>query len=241
MIELAKSIGKSFLDLVYPPICLNCHEMLGDSTAKLCPSCMQLLIVIDPATRCPYCFSPKFNPHTDSSCVDCRKQACVIDRIGAVFDYEGPAATLVKRMKYGGQFYLSKGIGAYMTAQFLALDWPIPDLIVPMPMSRLRKFERGYNQSELIAGVMGGLLNCQVVSVLKRSSGDFSQAGLNHEQRVQLKSDAFSLINETDLYDKTVLLVDDVMTTGSSLRCCAEVLRRAYPEKIYALTFCRAI
>ena len=126
-----------------------------------------------------------------------------------------------------------------MAVQFLSLDWPIPDFVIPMPMSRLRKIERGYNQSELLAESLAQLIHRPICKGLKRKSGDFSQAGLDHSQRLNLKNDSFFVKNGEQLYDKIVLLVDDVMTTGSSLNCCAEALIPAFPQEIYALTFCR--
>ena len=107
-------------------------------------------------------------------------------------------------------------------------------------MARLRKFERGYNQSKLIADVLGDILKCPVQDVLKRRSGDFSQAGLSHQQRLELDADAIILKGSPDLYEKHILLVDDVMTTGSSLCCCAEVLRGCCPSNINAITICKA-
>jgi predicted amidophosphoribosyltransferase len=78
--------------------------------------------------------------------------------------------------------------------------------------------------------------------VLKRRSGDFSQAGLNHHQRLQLMQDeAIYLRDGVKLHDQTILLIDDVMTTGRSLQCCAKALFEGYPSELYALTFCRAV
>lgn len=241
MIPLIKNVGRSFLNLVYPPLCLHCRELLGTEDPLFCSSCLQLLTPIEPAERCPCCFSCEFNPEIERVCHRCRIQQTFLKSIGAVFDYEGPAGSLVRQMKYGGQFYLAKGAGAFLAMQFLRLDWPLPDLIVPMPISFLRRVERGYNQSLLLAQSLGKILNRPVDSVLKRRSGDFSQAGLSHEQRLQLSHQSFSCQKGLKLYDKTILLVDDVMTTGSSLRSCAEALVSACPNDIYALTLCRAI
>jgi competence protein ComFC len=178
----------------------------------------------------------------DACCRECRRQPPITERAAAVFDYMGPAATFVKQMKYGGLSYLAQGGGAYMAMQMIKLDWPLPDLIIPMPMPSLKRLERGYNQSALLAESLGKLIGRPVKDIIKRSNGDYSQAGLNHQQRLMLKNDRFKLIKkEIKLYDQNILLVDDVMTTGRSLYCCAEALSAAYPAKIYALTLCRAI
>lgn len=234
-------LGQSFLDLLYPPLCLHCNEGLDRSNPVFCRLCLELLSSINPVDRCPYCFSADFSAEGQQCCLRCSKSPPVLDRMAAVFDYEGPASSLVKAFKYGGQSYLAKGAGAFLAAQFFQLDWPMPDVIIPMPMATLRRIERGYNQSLLLADSLGVILNRPVLDLLKRQSGEFSQAGLTHAQRMQLKSDSFSVKRDLKLYDQCVLLVDDVMTTGSSLNCCAEALRVAYPAKIHGLTLCRAI
>lgn len=165
----------------------------------------------------------------------------MIHRIASAFDYEGPAATLIKKLKYGRQPYLAEGAGAFLAAQFIHLEWPLPDVIIPMPMAALRKFDRGYNQSLLLAQVVGRLLNRPILDLLKRRSGDFSQAGLSRKQRQGLGENAITLKPTDKLRDKSILLIDDVMTTGSSLHRCAEALAGGHPENIYAITVCRAI
>lgn len=107
-------------------------------------------------------------------------------------------------------------------------------------MAPLRLLERGYNQSRLLAQALGKILDRPVLDVLGRRSGDFCQAGLSYQQRMKLGSDAFYLKKMPTLRDKTILLADDVMTTGSSLQRCGEALQGLYPEHIYALTVCRA-
>lgn len=238
---LAKVV-KSFSDLLYPPLCIHCEQSLEERSLIFCQSCLKLLQIIDPKTRCPYCFSFEFDPENQFCCTPCRQKPQLLHRIAAVFDYEGPATTLIKQMKYGGQPHLAEGAGAFLAAQFVELNWPMPDFVIPMPMASLRKIERGYNQSELLAEVFARFIDRPMLDILKRKGGEFSQAGLNHQQRLQLSSDAFSLRKRhADIKDKCLLLIDDVMTTGSTLRRCAEALLETYPDQIYGLTVCRAM
>lgn len=144
-------------------------------------------------------------------------------------------------MKYGDQPHLAKGAGAFLAMQFIQLQWPIPDLVIPVPMSFTHWFDRGYNQSELLARQFAQIIGVPCQNGLKRHSGDYSQAGLTLTQRKELNSERFCLRENQNLTDKTILLVDDVMTSGSTLRKCAEVLFEMYPQSIYALTFCRAL
>lgn len=237
--DFLKTIGESILDLLYPPLCLHCDSLLQYKESLLCHHCLSLMTLIEPQERCPTCFSSAITPPATTCCNACQKNPPQTTQIAASFDYEGPAATMVKMMKYGGQSYLANGAAGYLAAQFVRLEWPMPDLIIPMPMPILRRLERGYNQSLLLAQAFGKLIDRPVANILKRRSGDFSQAGLNHQQRLQLRREAFSLKKEIKLYDKNLLLIDDVMTTGKSVGCCAEVLWETYPAGIYALTLCR--
>lgn len=236
-----KRVVKSFLDLVYPPLCLHCKATLEHENPVFCNDCLQLMTPVDPSERCPYCFSFEFSSLTEKCCRRCIENPLLFDRIAAVFDYEGPPATLVKQLKYGGQIHLAHGGGAYLAAQFITLGWPIPDVVVPMPASRLKRLERGYNQSALLAEAFAEIIGRPVTDIMHRKSGDFSQAGLDFEQRLKLQSSTFDVKPNVKLHGKTVLLIDDVMTTGTTLKCCAEALRLAFPKQIYALTVCRAI
>jgi competence protein ComFC len=235
-----KTICHAFVNLIYPPLCLHCKESVLNTDVLLCQNCLQLLELIDPSERCPHCFSIDFSPE-NRLCFDCLKKPPLLNGIAAAFDYLGPAATLIKKLKYGDLTYLSKGCGAYLAAQFLQLNWPYPDVIIPMPISISHLMERGFNQSLLLSRDLSKILNCPVEESLIRESGDYSQAGLSRKQRQLLDGAAFFLKPNVDYCGKTLLLIDDVMTTGSSLRRCAEVLMETGPSQIYGLTFCRAI
>lgn len=240
-LTIFNQLGKSFVDFIYPPICLHCNETLEAGHLLFCLYCSQQLEMIDATLRCPFCFSSDINRDTQTCCGPCEGKPRIIQRMASVFDYEGASSTLIKHLKYGGKSYLANGGGAYLAAQFFALDWPMPDLIIPMPMSRLRKWERGYNQSELLATTCAKLIGCGISHSLKRKGGDFSQAGLDHQQRIKLSSDSFFVADKEALYNKSILLIDDVMTTGTSLNCCADALMAAFPKSIHALTLCRTL
>jgi len=235
-----KRIAQSFLNLIYPPLCLHCRRGLLNPQHLLCEDCLFILELIDPCTRCSFCFSADCETEL-RLCPECQKRRSILDGIGAAFDFAGPAASLIKKMKYSNMPYLNKGVAAYMAAQFCRLEWPMPDVIIPVPISLTHLFSRGYNQSALLAESLASLLNRRYCEVLKRKSGDYSQAGLDREQRMALDGEKFICRQGYDLQDKTILLVDDVMTTGSTLRRCAEALQSGYPNNIYALVFCRAL
>ncbi len=231
----------SILSLLYPPLCLHCRESLEKGNPIFCKGCLEQLELIDPTSRCVVCFST-INQTVGKVCPRClHKGQRTISQLAAVFDYMGPASTLIKCLKYSQQPYLAKGAGAFLVAQWVRLEWPLPDLIVPVPMAFTHWLERGYNQSALLAEIVAEALDRPLAEPLKRSSGDYRQAALNQQQRKKLTASRFHLNPKISLLDKTILLIDDVMTTSTTLEQCAQVLLEGHPKRIYGLTVCKAL
>lgn len=233
---------EAFLDLVYPPVCHSCESPLEEGYAILCPYCLDQLEKIDPKERCPLCFSQDIE-QVGWPCKCCRRDPPPFNRLLSVFDYEGPAGALVRKLKYSNQRYLVEGMAAHMVEVLLTHQETLPDLLIPIPITWIRSFERGYNQSALLAEEMSTLLNCPYQDRLGRRLGDFSQAGLTKKERLTLSPDAFFLrssllSNNISLRGKHILLVDDVFTTGTTLKRASEALAAEYPASITCLTFC---
>jgi ComF family protein len=228
------------LNFIYPALCLHCEaENRNEQSNVLCASCASLLSLLELEGRCRYCFTDH-NLFYPTLCEHCTARESSLSYAASAIDYLGPGVTLTKALKYRNSPHLAQGAAGLMVAQFTRLQWPFPDLIVPVPIPWLRRLERGYNQSELLAIEMAKMLGCEWRDCLKRHSGEYSQAALSKEQRRQLTAESFLLRKKQNLQGLTLLLVDDVLTTGTTLQRCAEVLQEALPKKIYALTLCKA-
>lgn len=228
--------------LLYPPVCLECSETVRKGSDLFCDECQELLSVIEPCERCLYCFSQANLHPTQQICRKCFRDPPLFNRVGSVFDYYGPAQTLIKHLKYANRPYLADGAGAFLAYQFYQLKWPKPDYIIPVPLSVTHLMTRGYNQAELLAKSLGKLLDCPVQNVLKRQNGKLNQTSLDRTHRILLEEGTFYLKRNSHLIrDQRLLLIDDVMTTGTTLNRCAEALMEQCPNGIYALTFCRAL
>lgn len=238
--EWKQALQKSLLHLAYPTRCLHCHTLLPPEPLVLCSACASLLDLVSLHERCPICFN-YLEEESGAPCEECCQYPSLYLRRAAAFDYEGPAVSLVKRLKYARQPYLAQGMAAFLVAQFDQLQWPMPDALVPVPLSFTHWLERGYNQSALLAEEMGRLLQRPVWHVLKRRSGDFSQAALTLEQRKALDGKCFKRKSTYSLQGKVLLVIDDVMTSGLTLQRCAEALNEGIPAALYALTFCRTL
>jgi len=233
MITVTK-LKHSLLSFLFPPLCLSCEELVDSSNLLLCNHCASQLELIEPVSRCPKCFSSE-----RYKCSYCARTRHPFSGIAASFEYVGPAATLIKKMKYGGLSYLAKTFAACLVTQMERLDWPTPDVIVPVPISFDRKLQRGFNQSVLIAEALSLLINVPTKDVLIRSMGEYSQSGLTNHQRKNLKKNHFYLRKNPQIQDKIILLIDDVATTGKTLEICGEALLEGYPSKLYGLTVCK--
>jgi competence protein ComFC len=227
----------AFVHLIYPALCIHCSQNTVHYRRLICEECKALFTLIDPLERCPRCFIAL--PENGSlSCERCGEQRNPFKGLAAAFDHIGPAASFISALKYGGRFKLAKDAAAFMLVQFSRLHWPMPDAIVPVPQSFSRWMMRGYNQSHLIAQEFGKMIERPVYDLLKKKSGDFSQTGLNRQQRSQLSSDSFRWKKPKNVSDKTLLVIDDVMTTSATLRHCGAVLQEGFPKCLYGLTFC---
>ena len=231
-------IKQSFLSLLFPPLCLSCEEPMHSPDHLFCDLCSSLLELIDPTLRCPRCFSLDYSP-LKRKCARCSHIRHPFSGIAAAFEYTGPAAALVKKMKYGGLSYLAKTFAACLITQLDQLNWPSPDIIVPVPSSLDRKFQRGFNQSALLAREVALLLNISFQEPLTKPMGNYSQAGLRIQQRKQLNNTQFFLKKKTRIQDKIILVIDDVTTTGKTLEQCGNALLEGCPGKLYGLTVCK--
>ncbi len=234
---MLKSIG----DIIYPRYCLHCNEKLTPDypAPYLCLTCTELLDPLLPEGRCTRCFHKDYHK-SKQLCARCLKTPSPFDKSIGLFEYYGPAATLVKKLKYSYKPDLAEGMGAYMAARYLQLGYPKPDVIIPVPITISHWIIRSYNQSDLLARSLGSLLRCPVDNVLTRDNLDLSQAGLSHTQRLALSNKSFRIKKGKKIEGKILLLIDDVSTTGATLHRCGEALLEKGPSKLLSMSFCLA-
>ena len=205
-----------------------------------CEVCSDTFSLLDASSYCPYCFSKDYSSQKQL-CARCIKQPPLYNGVASAVLHEGVGANLVYRLKYCGQAGLVEGMASFMVLQWHKLGWPIPDVIVPAPIPRVRKWSRGYNQSFLLAQELGNMLGCPVADALKRRSGDLPQTAISGKERTRITNKSVSLRGGKLEREKVILMVDDVLTTGTTLRRCAEALFESYPSKLYAMTFSAAL
>jgi len=226
-----KKTGRGAANALLPQDCFLCAAPAGNSL--LCPSCIASLPRLTPE-RCPVCALP--TPGA-AVCGACLKQAPHFDATQAVFRYEFPVDRLVQSLKYAHRL-----AGADFLGRALAQS-PVPfrpDLILPVPLAPARLAERGFNQALEIARPLARLLGVPLeIDRIHRRRDTAPQASLPWKERKQNIHHAFEC--ELDLAGKTVLAVDDVMTTGATLEELARMLKAHGAVRVETLVLARAL
>lgn len=201
-----------------------------------CADCLTAMQRLDPNERCTHCFH--LLEESGPTCPEC-KSACTRLRIGAVFNYDSPASVLIKQLKYGAREELAPLMASWMIVQLRDLDFPWPDALVSVPQSLPRRLVRGYNPSSQLASAMGRLMGIPLIRPLRRAWTATPQSGKNATDRTRLPQE-FTLRSHDSIAEKNLLIIDDVITTGSTLSRCCEALEPSFPASIHGLSFCLA-
>jgi len=222
----------SGLDLLFPPACGGC----GRLGARWCADCQQKLTSV-PEPICEVCGEPQINHQT---CERCRHARPAFAALRSCVVFKEPIRPALHKLKYRREVGLGEAL-AWNVAVFVdCLGWKA-DVITPIPLSEQRFAERGYNQVDLIAHPLARLMRWQYLTgALRRSRHTRSQVGLSASERRKNVSGAFWAKSQS-VKGKTILLVDDVATTGATLDSASQALLEAGAAKVYALTFAKAI
>ncbi len=226
----AKAAGR-FAAMLLPQDCFLCSAPAGDGA--LCPACLDSLPRLT-GVRCPVCALPTPDSQV---CGACLKHPPHFDATSAVFRYEFPVDRLVQALKYAHRLAVTDFLG-----RMLALDAPAqpPDLVVPVPLSTARLAQRGFNQALEIARPLARAFGASVETRgVHRSRDTPPQAGLPWKERAKNVRHAFEC--GIDLSGKTVLLVDDVMTTGTTLDELARILKAHGAARVETRVLARAL
>jgi ComF family protein len=225
--------------LAYPPSCSCCREPLSpdQGAASLCQICRDAVEPL-PEPVCSRCGEPLTVPSVEHVC-DLRPLAMV--RSAAI--YGGTTAQLIMALKFSGRTAAASVLAAFV-AQTAATAALLADaeVIVPVPLSLRRRVGRGYNQSALIAYALPRELRAKVVlGVLRRLRHTHAQAILAAPARMSNVAGAFGLRQPALVRGRRVCLLDDVISTGATVRACAAALDPAEPASVAAVSVARAV
>ncbi len=215
-----------FWQLLLPIECLACRQ----EGQWICQPCRNQL-TITPAAICAICGKAGEN----GICLKCSQQTGV-DGIVCLFNYRQTAIKrLVKNVKFGGQTDAARFfVRCYGNELVRRLPHPIAAL-APIPLSKERHRERGFNQAQVLASELAVRIDGEIWDGLVRCRATAAQAELNREARRENVKNAFALKADSNT-PESVILVDDVVTTGSTLGAAARVLRKSGCKTIWAVT-----
>lgn len=234
--------GRRLLDSVLPPLCLSCNEIVAEPGA-LCATCWPGFSFISAphCTRCGVPFTEEIGG--DAQCGACLRRPPRFRRARAALVYDDKSRQLVLPFKHGDRTDMARTCGGWMAragSDLLAEA----ELIAPVPLHWRRLFTRRYNQALLLARAAARASRGRLVpDLLQRARWTGSQAGLKADERRKNVRRAFELHPRwvTSVRDRTVLLVDDVLTTGATVEACTLALQRAGARHVDVLTLARVV
>ena len=232
-----RSLGKMLLDFALPPRCAGCADVIQEVGA-FCPSCWGRIEWLG-NSGCQRCGLPLAGTEVDH-CGRCLADPPKLDRMRAAVAYDELPRSIVLRLKYGRKVALARTMARYMAA--LKGDWDSGALVVPVPLHRWRLWARGFNQSALVAGELARSWGLETDSrTLRRLKRTRPLKGLNHSQRRKAVAGAFTASEAVRIKGRTIVLIDDVLTSGSTAEACARALRRAGAGRIELICWARVV
>jgi len=229
-----RELGRGLLHLLYPGVCNVCEAALPPEQTHFCAPCRSALVT-DPFPACPRCAST-VGPFVtlEGGCHHCRELAFHFDQALRLGPYDGVLRQVVLRMKESSGETLAEIVGELWADHASArLQDLHADLVIPVPLHWWRRWTRGYNQSDALARALAARLQlpCRT-GWLRRSRHTPMQTRQIASDRPKNVRGAFSARTGVPLKGKTVLLVDDVLTTGSTASEAAKALRAAGAQRL---------
>jgi len=236
-------------ELVFPQYCAVCDDrILSDVTPLICPACWERIERIEPPV-CPRCGRPHdravgFATEENFPCAECRaRPPRWLDMACSAAVYDDVLREALLMMKFGRHSLLAEPLAGLMV-EFARRWMPVDefDWTVPVPLHRVRRRERGFNQAELLAREFSRAMDGpQVIHALVKPVPTEAQTRLTGTQRRRNVRGSFETAPGIDPHGLDILVIDDVFTTGSTVDECARVLKRAGAARVAAFTLARRV
>ncbi len=223
-------------NLFFPPKCILCDKVLPLKQEKpnICDKCTTKLPLL-PTRTCVKCGKPLDIGHDKPFCPFCLKQHPGLSAVVSPFLYKEDMRESVLRFKFRNRPGYAESYARYMAQRLRTYKLTQFDALVPVPISKKRHRERGYNQSFLLAKELSRLLNISVQNLLVKIKDVPRQSTLSRKERAEMPKKAFAFAG-ADTLPHSVLLIDDIFTTGATVSACSALLRKAGIPKVYVAT-----
>lgn len=234
----SQQVAHQMLDLLFPPTCSVCKK----SGHVLCPTCMGAIPLLRPPF-CQHCSNLRLSPGS-TLCWDCQRRPVRLSGIRTASSYQDPLRTCIHALKYDGTTRLAEPLGALLSQAYLLYGMQA-DLLLPVPLHAERQRHRGFNQSYLLAEVCARHLGVPLYdSVLLRTRATTAQVHVSAGERQQNVAGAFLCtppFATGALHGRSIIIIDDVCTTGATLEACAAPLFAAGARSVWGLVLARPL
>lgn len=231
------NFGRLLLDFALPPRCAGCGEVI-EEVGAFCTACWGRMEWLG-NSGCQHCGLPLAGTEVET-CGRCLADPPKLDRMRAAVAYDDLPRSIALRLKYGRKVALARTMARYMAP--LRGEWSDDTLVVPVPLHRWRLWFRGFNQSGLVAKELGRRWSLTANNhLLCRVKPTRPLKGMSHTQRRRAVAGAFMVSDAEAVKGRTVVLIDDVLTSGSTSEACARALRRAGASRIELICWARVV
>jgi ComF family protein len=228
---------KQLLDFALPARCAGCGTIVAE-VHSFCADCWTQIEFLG-ETGCGVCGMP-LQATEAATCGACLASPPRIARTRAAVAYGELSRSLAIRLKYGRKVAIARTMARYMAP--LIAQHSSDTLLVPVPLHRTRLWQRGFNQSALVASELSRRLRLRSdYLALRRRKRTPALKGMTPIQRRNAVAGAFAIRDAQAVQGKTVILIDDVLTTGSTAEACARILQRAGAKRVELITWARVV
>lgn len=235
---IQQDMGKSemlnaILSVVYPCFCVNCGKPVLYNERNLCGNCLRKIKFLKDG--CPRCSGII----ADDECTVCGGRFFYPEKNIVVGEYSSVLKKVITSLKFDGCSRLS-AVLSDLARERLILSNLKADVIVPVPVFKKKKWQRGFNQCELIAKKMSVKTGIQTENLLKEIKGASTQRKLGYRDRFINVLGRYGVKHVDKIKNRRILLVDDIFTTGATINECARVLLEAGADSVFSITLARA-
>lgn len=236
--QKVKDLFCAIMDFLLPPLCMNCDCSVSEHQT-LCADCWkEVHFLAEPLCGC---CGASFDLPVDEGtlCGACLDHTPVFNAARAAFLYDDVSKGLILRLKHADQLHPVPALAKWMVRTGDEF-WGQADMIVPVPLHRWRLLKRRYNQAALLARGIGKHIDVPVVyDLLQRIKATESQGHKNRKERFDNLRGAFALKKDMNIKGKSIILIDDVFTTGATVETCAKLLKKSGAAKVFVVTLAR--
>ena len=238
MKQKIKKFGNKILDLMYPKNikCMFCMEELNQNSYNCtCEDCLAILPFI--TNPCERCGSP-MNENQKGVCMKCKRRNFNFEEAKSVFEYKDSPKMVVHALKYSGKKYLAEYMVRYLIDAYA--PWNVfADIVTCIPIFSLKAKGRDYNHSQVLAEIFAKKLKLPFCELTVKCVDTSSQTSLNTLERMENMQDSFAFKPEFKdvIKDKTILIIDDVITTGATSNEISKILKENGAKSCFVLTF----